>query len=335
MKPVHQVCAYAILGGGLFVASAAAQSAAPAPAPQQQSAPADNPYTGVSNPPPDDTIVATPEVPPPAPPPPAAKPSPVVAAQPAPPPPAQPSDLSPDPASNDNDSSRWDGTDYGIVTPNAPQSDNPPPSADVALHRRYNPDNDIVNVVPDVPNALAEGTNIRIRLLQSLSTNTTEQGTPFRGTVIADVYREGRVIIPAGAEMRGRVTSSHPGHHLGSRATLRLTPELVLLPDGTAYHLDAQVVYTAAPHTRTTEEGTVQPEYHLKKDAAEYGVGVGAGVLAGAQFGPEGALVGSLVGAGIITAHLLIQHPNAVEIPQNAEVVFSLTQPMELTPTRN
>jgi hypothetical protein len=334
MKPVHQVCAYAILGGGLFVASAAAQSAAPAPAPQQQSAPADNPYTGVSNPPPDDTIVATPDIPQPPPPPPAAKPSPAVAA-PAPPPPAESSDVPPAPASSDNDPNRWDGTDYGIVTTTAPQSDNSPPAADVALHSRYNPNNDIVNVVPEVPNALADGTNIRIRLLQSLSTNTTEQGTPFRGTVIADVYREGRVIIPAGAEMRGRVTSSHPGHHLGSRATLRLTPELVLLPDGTAYHLDAQVVYTAAPHTRTTEEGTVQPEYHLKKDAAEYGVGVGAGVLAGAQFGPEGALVGSLVGAGIITAHLLIQQPNAVEIPQNAEVVFSLTQPMELTPTRN
>lgn len=345
MKPVPQICAFALLGSGLFVTTALAQTAPNQAAPQQQS-PAANPYTGISNPPPDDTILSD-EATPQNPAAPIAKPSPAIAAQPAAV--AQPQFAAPASAGGlvhaasaysavagadyDTDG-RWDGTDYGIVAP-AKQQDAGAEDGAAGLKRRYDPDSDIVSYVPLTPNALNQGTNIEVRLLEDLSSRDTREGSNFRATVIRNVYRQDQLIIPAGAELRGRVTDAHPGHRLGERATLRLTPEAILLPDGTSYHLTAQVVYTAAPHTRTTNEGNVQPSLHLGKDAAEYGVGVGAGVLAGSQFGPQGALVGTVVGAGVITAHLLVQPPSAVELPKNADVVFSLTQPMQLTPTRN
>ncbi len=231
---------------------------------------------------------------------------------------------------------RWDNTDFGIVTQiQQPLNQGSAPQDDVTLETRQNPSYGIVSVIPFAPNALNAGTNISVRLLQPISTNSAFRGTPFRATVISNVYRGGQVIIPAGSELRGSVTSAHPGHRLRGRAELRLTPQLVLLPDGTAYHLNAQVVYSDAPHTQTSVEGVIRPRMHLAKDATEYGVGAGAGAIVGAQFGPGGALVGTMVGAGAVTAHLLMQSPSAVMLPRNTELVFSLTQPMALTPTRN
>jgi hypothetical protein len=243
-------------------------------------------------------------------------------------------------ASGNGNPDRWDNTDFGIVTKiqqplDQGNANNAAAENSASLADSQNPSFGIVSVIPFTPNALNAGTNIPVRLLQPISTDSTFRGTPFRATVTANVYRGGQVIIPAGSELRGMVTSAHPGHRLRGRAELRLTPQLVLLPDGTAYHLDAQVVYSAAPHTQTSNEGVIRPSMHLAKDATEYGVGAGAGALVGAHFGPGGALVGTMVGAGAVTAHLLMQPPSAVTLPRNTQLVFSLMQPMALTPTRN
>jgi hypothetical protein len=193
-----------------------------------------------------------------------------------------------------------------------------------------------VSAVPSSPNDLAEGTNIRVKLTDNLSTRDTTAGAPFRGEVVKDVYKDGRIIIPAGSELKGRVIAVSQGHHLGPAATLRLRPDVVILPDGTAYHLYGQVAGSEAPGTRTDSEGGIQPKSHLVKNAVEYGAGAGTGAVVGAYAGgPVGALVGSLVGAGVVTAHMLTQHPSAAVVPAGSIVTFSLTEPMALTPTKN
>lgn len=111
---------------------------------------------------------------------------------------------------------------------------------------------------------------------------------------------------------------------------------MVILPDGTAYHLHAQVRSSQAAGTRTGSEGGIEPTAHVWKKTAEYGVGVGTGALVGGQLaGPPGVLAGTLIGAGMVTTHLLLQHPTAAVVPAGSEIVFSLTEPMDLTPTRN
>lgn len=308
--------------------------AAPAALAQQQPD-SSNPYQGVSQPPPDDTIVATPETPAPAA---EAKPSPAVAA-PAPAAPVTSSEPSPAvtrPAHVAHDSS-YDNTDYGIVTVGAPES-SAFPTNDPVLHTREvsNADADVVKTPPVPSNELAEGTNISVRISDELSTTNTTVGSPFHGQVLFDVKKDGSVIIPAGSTLRGRVVQVSQGHHLGPAATLRLRPDIVLLPDGTAYHLYAQVLESDADGTKTDSEGGIEPSSHVLKKTAEYGVGVGTGALVGGELaGPTGVLAGTLVGAGVVTTHLLLQHPTAAVVPAGSEIVFTLTEPMEMTPTRN
>jgi hypothetical protein len=233
-----------------------------------------------------------------------------------------------------------DNTDSGIVTVvPAPGSPAPlqtrQPDANIQTGQPA-VDYDVATNVPYNPNDLPEGTNIRVRLSQPLSTNDSQPGTPFKAVVIRNVFNGNNLIIPVGSEMRGRITYVSQGHHVGPHATLRLRPEAVILPDGTAYHLYAEVAETDANGTRTDDEGGIQTTTHYKKDAAEYGAGAGTGaIVGGVVAGPMGAGVGTLVGAGAVTTHMLLQNPQALKLPEGTMLVFSLTQPMNIAPTKN
>lgn len=345
----------AALVGALAVGTAQAQSAQNGQNQQNQPKPTqtqDN--SGVSTPPPDSTIEANEPLPsdtPAAP----AKPSPAVPATTAPqssapsnaaPAPAQSTtatqpvdpgdDIVSGPASatatNSNTASGEDDNnpdDYGIVTSVPPATPAPAPGT-------WNPNTAIVTSVPIDPNALAEGTNITVRLKQDLSTNSTQAGATFSAEVTQNVYNGSQLVIPAGSEMRGRVVHVSQGHHLISRATIRLRPDMIVLPDGTAYHLYAVAVESYADGTAVNDEGGIVAGHHYKKDAVEYGSGAGIGAAAGGAFGgPVGAGAGAVVGTGLVGTHMLLQAPSAANLPQGSELVFSLTEPMPLTPTKN
>jgi hypothetical protein len=195
--------------------------------------------------------------------------------------------------------------------------------------RSTDPDGDIVHPEALRPGMLGEGTMIRVRLIDRLSTATTEKGQPFRTRVATDVVRDGEVLIPAGSEIDGRVVEVSKGHVAGY-GTMRLQPEVVILPDGTRMRMSADVTSTPGSHTRVIGEGTIRPGSQLKRDGVEYGGAVGAGVVTGAIVGgPVGAGVGGIVGAGVITVHLLVNHPQAT-LDEGTALMFMLTQPLDL-----
>ncbi len=325
-----------------------AQSTSQAPAGSSTPAGADQ-YTGVAHPPADDSIVAN-EDPAPAP---AAKPLPGVpltATAPGARPGSKPDAMTIAPLDN---------PDYGIVggtgaaaraetqpaassnaalntLPSTTPSTTQPGSGAHLIARPTDPDYGIVGMVSSPSSQLAEGTNIHVRLLQNLSTTRSQDGEPFRAQVASDVYKEGRVVIPVGSELKGRVVGVSQGHRMGPHATIRLRPDSVILPDGTAYHVYAQAVSSSAPGTKTDDEGGIQTKTHVAKDLIEYGTGAGSGAIVGAVLGgPVGAGAGALGGAGAVTTHLLSHKPTQAELEQGTEVVFSLTEAMDLLPTRN
>jgi hypothetical protein len=303
----------------LFVATATALGAQQAS--QSNSQP--NPYQGVSHPPADDVIVTTdiPEAKPPA-----GKPLNQQTA------PAQQSAPVPMPArasSSYSAAEAVDGTDDGIVR--VAPSASPAPSAMNQRAYANDPDGDIVHPRPLRPGELQEGTNIRVRLLDRLSTAETEKGESFRTRVATDVLQGGQVVIPAGAEIDGRVVAVSTGH-AGGTGTMRLQPDSVILPNGMRFRLHAEVTSTPGSRTHVAGEGTIKPDSRLKRDGIEYGGAVGAGAVTGAIVaGPVGALTGSLIGAGAITVHLLVSHPQAT-LESGTTLMFQLTDPLYLAP---
>ncbi|AXC09549.1 Basic proline-rich protein [Acidisarcina polymorpha] len=309
---------------------------------QGQSIPKPSPYSGVSQPPPDETITtgdanstpkliaaqpaaaaaapstaatAAPSAATTA----APSPSPTVAAQPLP-----SSNVPPKPASD------WN-PDYGMIgdPPNAP-------SPDIRSHRSSaNQDADIVTRAPERPGELSEGTTIRMALDEELATGESKPGSDFSGRVEADVLSAGRVVIPQGSEVLGKVVHVTEGRRFGSPATIRLRPDVVVLPDGSRYVLRAQVIDTNSK-ARVDSEGALRPSSRLKTNVIKEGAGIGAGAAAGALMGgPTGAIVGTLIGAGVMTTNILVQHPAPVKVARNSTLTLSLTQPMSITPVQN
>jgi hypothetical protein len=300
-----------ILACALFAFASAALTA------QQQSAP----YSGTSNPPPDQTIESTePQQAQPLPKPNAGTP---LNAQPAAPQ-TQSGTVTPSESASDP----GDGTDAGMVQV-APSA--PPPTVTVRASAS-DPDSDIVHPAPLPPGVIGEGSTIRVHLLDRLSTMGSQKGDAFRTRVASDVMEGGQVIIPTGAEIDGRIADVSSGR-VGGRGSMRLQPENVIMPNGSRYHLDAFVTGAPGSRVKTDDEGTIGAEARIKRGAIEYGAAMGAGAITGAALGGgPGALAGTLIGAGAITVHLLVTHPQA-NLEPGTVLLFTLTRPLNLTPT--
>jgi hypothetical protein len=284
-----------------------------------QQASSSNPYQGTSNPPQDDAIVTTDNAQP--------KPQPgkpVEAQQDAP---AQPTSV--DPSVNNPDAAASTSSTVNSGVAIAAPATTPQPTLNT---RNADPDGDIVQPIPLGPGQIGEGTTIRVRLLDRLSTVDSNKGDRFRSQVASDVLASGQVLIPAGAEIDGKVAQVTSGDHLGGHGSLRLLPETVILADGSRYRLHAELTGTPGTGTRVRGEGTVNPGSRARRDGIEYGGVVTTGVVTGALVGgPVGAVTGGAIGAGVVTTHLLVSHPQATLEPGSV-LLFTLTERLTLTP---
>jgi hypothetical protein len=196
-----------------------------------------------------------------------------------------------------------------------------------------NPEDAMIVVdVPEREGELREGTLLRTRIQDTLSTSTTLRGTRFTAEVTEPVVRSGRVIIPVGSILNGQVTEVRGGRRITGAALLHLETRDVTLPDGTHYIVHAQLVDTGRSDFNVTDEGTLKKKAHAKETLAVVGGVTGASAVTGAVIGGGiGAAVGAGIGAGVSTVLWLKQDRQAT-LPKDVALVFSLTTPMILTP---
>lgn len=305
----------------------------------QQPAPSD-PYQGVAHPP-SETILTNESAPQPAPQPipkpSAAKPATVVASV-APAPTSTGSAATVSASTAQSAAQSAPDPDADIVHPEvapapsqqlvASSSETPvlaarPASAD--------PDGDIVHPQTARPGELAEGTMFEVELSERLSSADNEKGDRFHGKVLRDVMQDGKVLIPAGSTVEGRISAISSGH-LAGHGSMRLTPQTLILPDSTHIALRAEVSGTPGSNNRIDDEGGIDPGSRKERAGIEYGAVAGAGAATGAVFGgPVGALAGGLIGAGMVTTHLMVSHPQTT-LDQGTRILFTLTEPLNLMP---
>jgi hypothetical protein len=323
--------AASVAAAALFAAAAAFAQTAPAPSPAApaskiakpspypSSSPSSDqsPYQGLSTPPADDNITTSEEAP--------AQPAPATSSSAAAPamPPAN-SAASQAPSSPEL---------------SADDSDDDQPAAPALKSRSHlaenGADDDIVTYVPGPANALPEGTAFRVRMLQEISADSALPGTPFRATLLEDLTHNGRVVVPVGTELHGRIVRAYAGRRITGSSVIHLRPEEFILPDGTRYRVDAQVIDTQGSNTKATSEGNIVPKSGAQRTLTDLAVTSGGGAIIGASFGgPVGAAVGSAVGAGVVTADWLFENRSA-DISDESTVIFSLTDPMFLTPVHD
>ena len=159
------------------------------------------------------------------------------------------------------------------------------------------------------------------------------RGSKFTAELTEAVTNNGRIVLPVGSVLDGRVTEVHSGKRISGAASLHLEPLGVTLPDGTHYVIHAQLIDTdQLAHMKVAGEGTLERRDHPKETLAIAGATTGAAAIAGGMIGGGvGAVVGAGIGAGVSTVVWLRQDRQAV-LPKDSGLIFSLVTPMMLKP---
>lgn len=206
-------------------------------------------------------------------------------------------------------------------------------SSSAAIARPIDPDSQIVTSVPERAGEVREGTLLHVKMREPLSTLTTAPGSRFSAELTAPVETQGRVVLPIGSVLEGRVTEVHSGRRISGRALLHLEARTISLPDGTHYNIHAQLIDTdRLNHTAVDSEGSLVRKDHPKETLAIIGATTGTAAVAGGLLGGGvGAVVGAGIGAGASTIVWLKQDRQA-ELPADARLIFSLTEAMPMQP---
>jgi hypothetical protein len=162
------------------------------------------------------------------------------------------------------------------------------------------------------PIVLPEGTTLRLTLANSISTASAHDGDAVLATLGEDLLVGGRVVAPAGSEVRGRVTTALRSGKTKGRARLVFGFDTLIAKGRQAAIETTSVDITADPSK--------------KKDAAIIGGGTGAGAIIGAIIGgKKGAAIGAGVGAAAGTGTVLATRGKEVELAAGQPVHVNLT----------
>ena len=144
---------------------------------------------------------------------------------------------------------------------------------------------------------VASGTAMRVTLDQQLSTKTSQVGDLFTTTVASDVMDGDRVAIPAGSQIRGRVTAVQKSGQPGEAAVLKVAFDEVTV-DGETYPVQLTVA-EANP--------TVESRESTGKKVGKIGIGAAAGAILGQVIGGDAksTIIGGAIGAAAGTAIVL------------------------------
>ena len=164
------------------------------------------------------------------------------------------------------------------------------------------------------------GTEIDVRLQNTLNSGTAQVEDRFEGTTLTDTSVEGRVVIPAGSIFRGVVTAVEPGTRTNRTSKLTVSFDQVTI-SGRSYPIRGTV-------TQAIEGEGIRGE--AGRTAA--GAGVGA-IIGGILGGFKGALAGILIGGG---GTIAATEGKEVELPQGSVLRVRMDSPVQIdTQTRH
>lgn len=114
----------------------------------------------------------------------------------------------------------------------------------------------ILAQVPDV--VIPAGTELRIRLDQSVSTTRNHPGDRFTGSLVESVRYGTRIALPKGIPIAGTIQQSAPSTQATSHAVLSIAVDRVEL-DGRAYALTTHAVIRTNPTQRLRNSPVYPP----------------------------------------------------------------------------
>ena len=179
---------------------------------------------------------------------------------------------------------------WGQTDP-APPSDPPKQQAEGLQTREPPPEDSII-----VP----RGTRVPLVLINSISTKNSAAGDLVYLESVYPVAISGRILIPPGTYVSGKVTSVKRPGRIKGKGELFLRFENMILPNGTIRDFTARVgaLDGRSPEGFEREEGKITSESNKGKDAGTVAQTTAAGTSVGAIAGAAGGRAGMGLGVG-------------------------------------
>ena len=180
---------------------------------------------------------------------------------------------------------------------------------------------------------LMQGTQVRLTLLNGLSSSVARTGDPFVATVAEPVYLGNQLILPAGAKVHGTVTNIQRPKRF---SMFRGGASMYL--NFSSIEVDSRIlparmslinIYKGSPEggkvrkdLREVEGVAVEQKHDVKRDIIDVGIGTGGGSLVGAVFShvARGFGIGMIGGA----AYIMVKKGKDVELPAQTGMLVRL-----------
>ena len=166
------------------------------------------------------------------------------------------------------------------------------------------------------------GTQLSIRLNDSLDSETNKVGDTFHATLSAPIVIGGEVVIPSGADVVGRVANVQSAERFAGQSLLTLELTSVAV-NGKTYNIQ-------------TNQWSRQGKGEGKNTATKVGVGTAAGaILGGLIGGGRGAAIGAASGAGAGTGVAAAKKGEQIKLAPEAVLNFQTINTLTVIPQSN
>lgn len=172
---------------------------------------------------------------------------------------------------------------------------------------------------PRVVSVVPVGTNLKVRLNETLSSKESRVGDSFTTTVL-DPARFNE------ATARGHVSSIRKSGKVKGRTTMTLAFDSIETTDGrrSALHGYVTRVYGGA---KTDDEGGVQSGSRTNQTLKRGGIGAAAGaIIGGLAGGGKGAAIGLLIGGAGGAGSLAVQGSKELKLESGTEMLVHVTR---------
>ncbi len=175
------------------------------------------------------------------------------------------------------------------------------------------------NPLPNPGLTLPRGTQLQVRLNQTINVKHAESGDRFTGTLAQPIVEGSTVAVPAGSVATGEVLVAHRRGVFKGRSVMALTLTRLQV-NGMEYRID-------------TSDLSRSKKGKGRRSAAFIGGGAGMGMLiGGVATGGVGLLVGGLAGGGAGALGAAFTGNRDLSIPAESVVIFRLQNELTLMP---
>jgi hypothetical protein len=163
------------------------------------------------------------------------------------------------------------------------------------------------------------GTNLKIRLNETLSSKESRAGDKFTATVIDPVrFNE--------ATVRGHIRSIVKSGKVQGRTTMNLNFDTIELPDRKHGVLHGYITKVYGSKSSADNEGGVQSESRGNQTLKRAGIGATAGaIIGGIAGGGKGAAIGLILGGAGGAGSLAINGSKELKLESGTEMLVHVT----------